>query len=141
MTSGRNPLVLVPQHFGCLVFDRRTSRYLPFAREATALLLALQRQPIGVVLSRLADADERHAVLRFVDCFHERGFFDLDGRLHVGDLRRHDAEDRDRRRRRLLTRPTKRRAARVHRIFRCPRGGYGVLYLEPGNSAAPCTGL
>ena len=27
------PLVLTPQYFGCLVFDRRTSRYLPFDRE------------------------------------------------------------------------------------------------------------
>src|ERR1043165_2497990 len=39
----RPPLVLVPQYFGSLVFDRRTSRYLPFDREATALLLALPR--------------------------------------------------------------------------------------------------
>src|SRR5262245_51294779 len=42
----RHPLVLVPQYFGCLVFDRRTSRYLPFDHEATRLLLRLHRQPI-----------------------------------------------------------------------------------------------
>lgn len=40
MTTSRNPLTLVPQYFGCLVFDRRTSRYLPFDHEATALLCA-----------------------------------------------------------------------------------------------------
>ena len=77
----RHPLVLVPQYFGCLVFDRRTSRYLPFDREATALLLYLHHRPIDRVLAEIADADEREAVLRFVDCFYERGFFGLDGRL------------------------------------------------------------
>jgi radical SAM protein with 4Fe4S-binding SPASM domain len=77
----RNPLVLIPQHFGCLVFDRRSSRYLPFDREATDLLLALSRAPIDAVLGDVADADERGAVRRFVDCFYERGFFDLDGLL------------------------------------------------------------
>jgi len=34
----RSPLVLVPQHFGSLVFDRRSSRYAPFDREATDVL-------------------------------------------------------------------------------------------------------
>jgi radical SAM protein with 4Fe4S-binding SPASM domain len=79
--SRRHPLVLVPQYFGCLVFDRRTSRYLPFDREATALLLDLQSRPIDRVLAEIADADEREAVQRFVDCFYQRGFFGLDGRL------------------------------------------------------------
>jgi radical SAM protein with 4Fe4S-binding SPASM domain len=77
----RNSLVLIPQHFGCLVFDRRSSRYLPFDREATDLLLALCRDPIDAVLGGVADPDERAAVWRFVDCFYERGFFDLGGLL------------------------------------------------------------
>jgi MoaA/NifB/PqqE/SkfB family radical SAM enzyme len=79
--SRRPPLVLVPQFFGCLVFDRRTSRYLPFDREATDLLLALHRQGIDAVLADVADADERAAVEAFFDCFTGRGFFGLDGRL------------------------------------------------------------
>src|SRR6266849_3511245 len=53
MTTRRQPLVLIPQHFGCLVFDRRTSRYLPFDREATGLLCALHRQPLNAVLAPL----------------------------------------------------------------------------------------
>src|SRR5438445_703378 len=48
----RLPLVLVPQYFGCLVFERRTSRYLPFDREATELLLALHRRPIDALLRK-----------------------------------------------------------------------------------------
>jgi radical SAM protein with 4Fe4S-binding SPASM domain len=77
----RKPLVLVPQFFGCLVFDRRTSRYLPFDREATDLLLALARQPIEQVLAGVPDAGEREAVLGFFECFYGRGFFGVDGRL------------------------------------------------------------
>jgi MoaA/NifB/PqqE/SkfB family radical SAM enzyme len=80
MTARPKPLVLVPQYFGCLVFDRRTSRYLPFDHEATALLRALHREPIDAVLGRVAPGD-RDAVTGFVDCFYERGFFGLDGRL------------------------------------------------------------
>jgi radical SAM protein with 4Fe4S-binding SPASM domain len=74
------PLVLIPQYFGSLVFERHTSRYLPFDREATDLLLALHERPIEAVLAPLPD-DEREAVLGFVDCFYQRGFFGLDGRL------------------------------------------------------------
>jgi radical SAM protein with 4Fe4S-binding SPASM domain len=77
----RRPLVLIPQYFGCLVFDRRTSRYLPFDRETTDLLLALHRRPVERVLSEIADAEEQEAILRFVDCFYDKGFFGVDGRL------------------------------------------------------------
>src|SRR5262245_40046998 len=77
----RNPLVLIPQFFGCLVFDRRSSRYLPFDREATQLLLRLRDEPAGAVLVRMPNAGEREAIRRFVDCFYERGFFSVDGQL------------------------------------------------------------
>ena len=39
--AARPPLVLIHQHFGGTVFDRRTSRYLPFDRDATDLLMRL----------------------------------------------------------------------------------------------------
>jgi radical SAM protein with 4Fe4S-binding SPASM domain len=81
----RRPLVLIPQHFGCLVFERRTSRYLPFDHEATDLLRALCRQPVDAVLSASA-AEERAARTAFVDCFYPRGFFDLEGRLDADVL-------------------------------------------------------
>jgi radical SAM protein with 4Fe4S-binding SPASM domain len=76
----RNPLVLVPQYFGSLVFERHTSRYLPFDHEATRLLLALASRPVDAVLGELP-GDEREAVTAFVDCFYRRGWFNLDGRL------------------------------------------------------------
>ena len=88
--SPRNPLVLVPQHFGCLIFERHTSRYLPFDAEATALLLRLRRESIDAVLGTLADPDERDAVAAFFESFDRRGFFSLDGRL-LADLLTVDA--------------------------------------------------
>jgi radical SAM protein with 4Fe4S-binding SPASM domain len=82
----RPPLVLVPQHFGCLVFDRRSSRYLPFDLEATALLLDLHAHGIDATLARIGDPDERDAILRFIDCFDDRRFFTLAGRLDADVL-------------------------------------------------------
>src|SRR5262245_37793574 len=80
MPYRRNPLVLVPQYFGSLVFERHTSRYLPFDHESTRLLLDLTTRPVDAVLAPLP-ADEREAVRAFVDCFYRRGWFNLDGRL------------------------------------------------------------
>lgn len=77
----RNPLVLIPQHFGSLVFDRRTSKYLPFDAEATALLLRLRETRIDTVLQETADPDRRLEIERFFEHFYGRGFFTLDGRF------------------------------------------------------------
>jgi radical SAM protein with 4Fe4S-binding SPASM domain len=74
------PLVLVPQHFGCLIFDRRTSRYLPFDHESTRLLRSLHVCSIDSVLRETPEED-RDAVAAFVECFYEKGFFGFDGRL------------------------------------------------------------
>ncbi len=81
MTDSRPSLVLIPQHFGCLVFERRTSRYLPFDREATALLTRMHGEGIDAVLGAVETAEEREAVLGFVTCFDGRGFFTRRGRL------------------------------------------------------------
>jgi MoaA/NifB/PqqE/SkfB family radical SAM enzyme len=75
------PLVVIPQYFGSLVFDRRTSRYLPFDQEATSLLLDLHRRPLSSVLASIAKVEDRAAVVRFFECFYEKGFFGFDGRL------------------------------------------------------------
>ncbi|HWG47740.1 MAG TPA: radical SAM protein [Gemmataceae bacterium] len=83
--TNRNPLVLIPQYFGCLIFDRRTSRYLPFDHEASDLLRALCHHSIEQVLTNVPDAGEQEAMLRFVDCFYDKGFFGVDGRL-VADV-------------------------------------------------------
>lgn len=79
--SEQFPLVLVPQHFGCVVFDRRTSRYLPFDQEATDLLRSLQRFGIDAVLEREVEPARQQQIMRFFDDFYRRGFFTVDGRF------------------------------------------------------------
>jgi MoaA/NifB/PqqE/SkfB family radical SAM enzyme len=77
----RAPLVLVPEFFGSLVFDRRTSRYLPFDAETTALLIGLRDRPIDRFLQEEPDDDRHHRLLRFYEHFDDLGFFTLDGRF------------------------------------------------------------
>ncbi|MFN3649963.1 MAG: radical SAM protein [Armatimonadota bacterium] len=77
----REPLVVIPQYFGCLVFDRRTSRYVPFDVEATALLLQLRELPVDAVLARTPDADRRGRIIDFFEQFYGLGYFTLEGRL------------------------------------------------------------
>ncbi|MFB4315082.1 radical SAM/SPASM domain-containing protein [Actinomadura sp. 21ATH] len=86
----RAPLVLVPQYFGCLVFDRRTSRYLPFDAETTALLIRLRDVPIDRVLAGVADDGEADRLVRFYEHFYDMGFFTVDGRFAGTVL--HDVE-------------------------------------------------
>lgn len=74
MTAARPPLVVIPQHFGSLVFDRRTSRYAPFDHETTALLVRAIDAPIW----QLA---EDAAVAEFARCGGRAGYFRPDGRL------------------------------------------------------------
>src|SRR5262245_55671890 len=81
LMTPRPPLVLIPQFFGSLVFDRRTSRYLPFDAEATAVLTSLLGAPIGHVLEDATDAAHRERIERFFEHFYELGFFTLDERL------------------------------------------------------------
>ncbi|MEO8702195.1 MAG: radical SAM protein [Kofleriaceae bacterium] len=66
------PLVVIPQHFGSLVFDRRTSRYAPFDHAATAVLVQSLTQPIW----QHAGTDDDFAL-----CFERAGYFRPDGRL------------------------------------------------------------
>jgi MoaA/NifB/PqqE/SkfB family radical SAM enzyme len=70
------PLVVIPQYFGALVFDRRTSRYMPFDAECTALLRACHAQPWPRVLH--GAHDPRRA---FFEAFEAQGFFGADQRL------------------------------------------------------------
>lgn len=67
-TDAVKPLVLIPQYFGCLVFDRRSSRYLPFDRNSTDLLLRALEQPL-----------EGEGLEDFLEPLHEEGFWDLQG--------------------------------------------------------------
>jgi [mycofactocin precursor peptide]-tyrosine decarboxylase / 3-amino-5-[(4-hydroxyphenyl)methyl]-4,4-dimethylpyrrolidin-2-one synthase len=77
----RPPLVLIPQFFGSVVFDRRTSRYLPFDGEATEVLTGLLAAPIGEVLAGARDAGHRDRIARFFEHFYELGFFTVDTRF------------------------------------------------------------
>jgi radical SAM protein with 4Fe4S-binding SPASM domain len=82
------PLVLTPQFFGSIVFDRRTSRYLPFDLEATALLRRLGHVPFDAVVRQTPDAATRRAMERFFEHFDVLGFFTLDRRFagHILEL-------------------------------------------------------
>ena len=74
----RPPLAVVPQFFGSTVFDRRTSRFLPFDHEATAVLLALRDRPFDTVHAewRTHESGERvRALERFFEHFDSLGFF------------------------------------------------------------------
>jgi hypothetical protein len=64
------PLVLVPQYFGSLVFDRRTSRYAPFDHDATAVLRRTVDEPAW-----------RSEHREFVRCFERAGYYAPDGRF------------------------------------------------------------
>src|SRR5439155_19821195 len=67
---GAAVIAVIPQHFGCLVFDRTTSRYLPFDHAATAVL----RRAAGDSAWSFRDAD-------FVERISELGWLRPDGTL------------------------------------------------------------
>jgi MoaA/NifB/PqqE/SkfB family radical SAM enzyme len=73
--SGRPPLVLVPQYFGSTVFDRRTSRYLPFDHDLTGILLRLCGISFDAVLDETPDPMRRQGLERFFTHFYSLGFF------------------------------------------------------------------
>jgi MoaA/NifB/PqqE/SkfB family radical SAM enzyme len=77
----RPPLTLLPQHFGSVVFDRRTSRYLPFDREATVLLIQLQRDDIDSVLRTIPNEQRREQIISFFKDFYDHGFFTVEGKF------------------------------------------------------------
>ena len=83
----RPSLVLIPQHFGALLFDRRSSRYLPFDRPAAAVLHALIERPVGAVLAASAPED-REALRGFAGDLSRRGYLRLDGRLAAARIDR-----------------------------------------------------
>lgn len=75
------PLALVPQHFGSVVFDRRTSRYLPFDQEATDLLRQLQHRDIDAILRTVPNEERRAQIISFFEDFYAHGFFTIEGKF------------------------------------------------------------
>ncbi len=73
-----SPLVLVPQYFGSTVFDRNTSKYLPFDIKTTELLIRLRREPFDVVLDNVGDPEYKSQLTRFFEAFYKQGFFTID---------------------------------------------------------------
>src|SRR5215472_13118645 len=76
----RPPLVLIPQHFGALLFDRHTSRYLPFDRESAGVLASLVEHGADELIDA-EPCDRRELVEGFVSSLFERGYLRMDGRL------------------------------------------------------------
>jgi MoaA/NifB/PqqE/SkfB family radical SAM enzyme len=76
-----SPLVLVPQFFGSTVFDRSTSKYLPFDDVTTQLLRRLQFKSFDSVRAEQKNEELGAALERFFDHFYRSGFFSLDGRF------------------------------------------------------------
>ena len=76
-----SPFVLVPQYFGSTVFDRSTSKYLPFDVETTDLLIRLKREPFNAVLSEVENSEHRTQLIRFFEDFYQQGFFTIDLRF------------------------------------------------------------
>jgi radical SAM protein with 4Fe4S-binding SPASM domain len=76
----RPPLVLVPQYFGSTVFDRRTSRYMPFDQPATSFLRSLCDADAETVIDA-SGSELSSEMLDFYQDFYRHGFFTVDGRF------------------------------------------------------------
>jgi radical SAM protein with 4Fe4S-binding SPASM domain len=81
IASRNAPFVLVRQHFGSTVFDRSTSRYMPFDAEATRILLRLISDSFDDVFAQEPDPVRRCQLGRFFEDFYRSGFFTLDGKF------------------------------------------------------------
>jgi len=77
----RRPLVLIPQFFGSLIFDRRTSRYLPFDRESTDFLKACTQRSAFELIAAIQDQNQQRDFIDFYDHFARQGYFSIDGLL------------------------------------------------------------
>ncbi len=77
--------VLVPQYFGSMVFDRSTSRYMPFDHRATAVLKRSVDTSIRKVISD-ASLDEQPDLVDFYESLSRKHFFDINGRFHADCL-------------------------------------------------------
>ncbi len=77
----REPLVLIPEYFGSLVFDRRSSRYMPFDQPATEALRGALEHGVGHVVGCETDPGRQAALIDFFDYFERLGWLRPDGRL------------------------------------------------------------
>jgi radical SAM protein with 4Fe4S-binding SPASM domain len=79
------PFVFVPQYFGASVFDRSSSKYLPFDHETGELLRRSAHTPFFQLVSEIKDRSKRQQARAFFSQFYDKGFFSTDG-YFVGAL-------------------------------------------------------
>ncbi|AKQ66556.1 Radical SAM, Pyruvate-formate lyase-activating enzyme like protein [Myxococcus hansupus] len=79
--------MLIPQHFGALLFDRRSSRYLPFDADAADVLGRLTERPAHDVIDEASEAS-RDAVEGLVRHLSQKGYLRMDGRLAAARIDR-----------------------------------------------------
>ena len=79
----RKSFVLIPQFFGSIVFDRSTSRYMPFDREATRLLRKSIAEPITDYISEQSDPARQSDLIDFYESLCRKHFFDFNNRFHA----------------------------------------------------------
>ena len=72
------PYVLVPQHFGGLVFDRAGVRYLPFDHAGFELLVRSLDEPIDSILGS-SSGEARSAAEAFFARYYAQGLYDWRG--------------------------------------------------------------
>lgn len=73
------PVILIPQHFGSLVFVRETSKYLPFDAETTRLLHESCTVPFFALVGKQPTPEKREQMAAFFSHFYDKGFFTLEG--------------------------------------------------------------
>lgn len=87
------PFILIPQYFGSTVFDRSTSKYLPFDAETTELLRQSKIQPFFTLIDSLPTHEKQTVAGAFFEHFYSLGFFDLEGYFTGEILEAIPAED------------------------------------------------
>ncbi len=92
MSVNAAPFVLIPQYFGCTVFDRSTSKYYPFDHEAAMLLQRAKTTPFYGLVGEM-DVEKQQQAVDFFEHFYELGFFTIDGHFAGECLNIEPAQD------------------------------------------------
>jgi mycofactocin biosynthetic radical S-adenosylmethionine protein MftC len=72
-------LILVPQYFGSTIFERETSRYLPFDQATTALWSELADTSFFDLIAEVQDEAYRNQLWQFFEDYYNQGYFTVDG--------------------------------------------------------------
>ncbi|MFX0095183.1 MAG: radical SAM protein [Candidatus Hodarchaeota archaeon] len=71
-------LILIPQHFGSIIYIHHTSRYLAFDIESTNLLINLKSRSLHEILHEVQDSQDRIQISNFFEHFNTHDFFSID---------------------------------------------------------------